>query len=77
MHPGGVNMAFCDGSVRFIKNTISTWSYNSGWPINPPNIGGYAISQDGLFRLMPGAVLGVHQKLATRSLGEVVGADEY
>jgi prepilin-type processing-associated H-X9-DG protein len=27
MHPGGVNVAFCDGSVHFIKNTIapSTW----------------------------------------------------
>ena len=26
-HPGGVNVAFCDGSVHFIKNTISpnTW----------------------------------------------------
>jgi prepilin-type processing-associated H-X9-DG protein len=23
MHPGGVNVAFCDGSVHFIKNTIS------------------------------------------------------
>jgi prepilin-type N-terminal cleavage/methylation domain-containing protein/prepilin-type processing-associated H-X9-DG protein len=22
-HPGGVNMAFCDGSIRFIKQTIS------------------------------------------------------
>ena len=26
-HPGGVNMAMCDGSARFIKNTINltTW----------------------------------------------------
>ena len=27
LHPGGVNVGFADGSVRFIKNTISpvTW----------------------------------------------------
>ena len=26
-HPGGVNVGMCDGSVRFIKNTVNPLSY--------------------------------------------------
>jgi prepilin-type N-terminal cleavage/methylation domain-containing protein/prepilin-type processing-associated H-X9-DG protein len=28
-HPGGVNTAFCDGSVKFIKNTINLFTYRA------------------------------------------------
>ena len=26
-HPGGINMAMCDGSVRFLKNSISVYTW--------------------------------------------------
>jgi prepilin-type processing-associated H-X9-DG protein len=26
-HPGGVNMLFCDGSVRFIKSSVNYQAY--------------------------------------------------
>ena len=33
MHPGGVNVGFGDGSVRFIKNSISQTSLDfRSWP---------------------------------------------
>ena len=35
-HPGGANFSFVDGSVRFLKDTISTWPYRAaqGTPSN-------------------------------------------
>jgi prepilin-type N-terminal cleavage/methylation domain-containing protein/prepilin-type processing-associated H-X9-DG protein len=40
MHPAGVNMSFCDGSVTFISNSIQTsniWTY-TGQQASPPKV---------------------------------------
>jgi prepilin-type processing-associated H-X9-DG protein len=41
-HPGGVNLALLDGSVRFIKNTVS----NAAWWALATKAGGEVISAD-------------------------------
>ena len=41
-HPGGVNTAFCDGSVRFLKDTISTQTW---WALGT-RAGGEVVSSD-------------------------------
>jgi prepilin-type processing-associated H-X9-DG protein len=42
LHPGGVNVAFMDGSVKFIKNSIA---YRTWYAIATPN-GNEVVSQD-------------------------------
>jgi prepilin-type processing-associated H-X9-DG protein len=76
MHPGGVNCVFADGSVRFIKDTISSWPMNgqNGEPYGPRPFVDLAFSATDVTSLIP---LGVWQKLATRSGGEMISSDDY
>jgi prepilin-type N-terminal cleavage/methylation domain-containing protein/prepilin-type processing-associated H-X9-DG protein len=75
LHPGGVNVAMVDGSVRFIKNTINTWNTslvlrsNPGGGTSPP-YACYPYPQ-------PGTSAGVWQALSTVAGGEVVSADQF
>ena len=73
-HPGGANFAFCDGSVRFIKDTVESQAVDSSG-----NSLGISYNCDGnrTYCLSAGAKLGVFQKLATRNFGEVISADAY
>jgi prepilin-type processing-associated H-X9-DG protein len=81
LHPGGINCAFADGSVRFIKDSISTWPMNgqNGGPYGPRfgidlNI---TISGGGGVDVTSNIPLGVWQQLGTKSGSEIISADAY
>ena len=76
LHPGGLNTAFADGSVHFIKNSISSWPVNPhyGYPLSSyvtPSNGVYSLA------LTAAARLGTWQALSTISNGEVISSDSY
>jgi len=75
-HPGGINVGFCDGSVKFLKDTISTLPYdnNTGLPLGLVFSSGTTTA---IYALPAGVSWGVWQALSTARGSEIVGADQY
>jgi prepilin-type processing-associated H-X9-DG protein len=69
-HPGGANFAILDGSVRFIKESVDTWTIDAnGLPRG-------VTYQAPFYKPAPGSVR-VYQALSSRNGGEVTSADSY
>ena len=58
-HPGGVNIAFADGSVHFIKDSINSWQIAPGTWV--PRASRPPTAADGtcIWQMAPGTQLGV------------------
>jgi len=73
-HTDGANTAMCDGSVRFLKDTINTTAFNGNGDCKINNVVGS--NNNWTFDATKGPV-GVYQALSTRNGGEVISADSF
>jgi prepilin-type processing-associated H-X9-DG protein len=71
LHPGGINAMMGDGSVRFIRDKIQTWAFDSltGRPA------GASLTAGGWWINLPSE--GVWQALGTRNGNEVIGDEGF
>ncbi len=75
-HPSGANFAFCDGSVKFLKETIDCWQLI----FNGSNELPVGVTYDPAVRIYVvtrAAHIGVYQALGSRNGGEVISSDSY
>src|SRR5436305_1638105 len=62
-HPGGAHFGFCDGSVRFLKETIDSSAFDTSTGLPQ----GWSIAPSGLYSVAPPGRFGVYQSLSTRN----------
>jgi prepilin-type processing-associated H-X9-DG protein len=79
-HSGGANVAFCDGSIHFIKNGIDSWKNDPKTDFPPGVRRDPADRGPERYRpyvYEPGMYVGVYQKLSTRNGGEAISPGSY